>query len=423
LVPALQLTRLNLTPALKSTAQEVKSESLRVRFPIGKILVIAQVAVSLILLVAAGLFVRSLTRLSQVNLGFTRENLLLFGVNPAAGGYNEAATQQLYQQLLVNVAAIPGVRSVTVSHNGLFYGSESGDPVVVEGYTPNAGEQLGSRMDHVGPRYFSTLGIPILEGREIEERDSTGAIRAAVVNQSFARHFFPHTDPIGKHVRDAYPGNPTDLYVVGVVSDAKYNSLREQTPDRLYAPLFNPMWDQREAVFEVRTLADPASVSDSIRHVVESTSNTIPPIEIKTMSGLVDDSLQTDRFIERLAEAFGALAMLLACVGLYGIMAYGVARRSREIGIRLTLGAAPGNIRRQILRETLLLVLVGISLGVPVALLGTRLVRGMIFGLGFTDPVALLAASLLLLLVAVLAGILPAYRASKVDPIIALRYE
>lgn len=282
---------------------------------------------------------------------------------------------------------------------------------------------MNTRMDHVGPRYFSAVGIPILMGREIDARDSGTGLRAAVINQSFARRFFPNSNPIGKRIRDTYPGNPADAEVVGVVADVKYNNLREDAVERLYVPLFNPMWEQNQPAFEVRTFADPSSVSASIRETVHATNPAIPPIEIRTMSGLVDDSLQTDRFIKQLSEAFGILAIVLAAIGLYGVMAYTVARRTREIGIRMALGAEAARIRREVLRETLLLVLIGIPIGLPIAVLGVYLVRSMLFGLSFADPLALFLAALLLFGAAALAGILPARRASRVDPMIALRYE
>jgi predicted permease len=344
-------------------------------------------------------------------------------VNAAAGGYKGASLTPLYQELLERIAAIPGLRGATASGNGLFSNTESGDPIAVEGYTPKPGEEMDSRMDHVGPGYFSTVGIPILIGREIGPRDSGNGPRAAVINQSFARTFFPGTNPIGKHVRDTYPGNPADAVVVGVVADAKYRNLREIAAPRLYAPLFHPMWDQTSAVYEVRTFADPASVSASLRQAVQATSASLPAIEIRTMSRLVDASIQTDRFIEQLSEAFGVLAMLLASIGLYGIMAYTVARRTRDIGIRLALGAEPGNVLWQVLRETLLLVAIGIAIGLPLALGGTHFVRSMLYGLGFADPVAILCAAAVLTAVAALAAFLPARRASQVDPMIALRYE
>ncbi|HEY2462074.1 MAG TPA: ABC transporter permease [Candidatus Acidoferrum sp.] len=423
LIPALSVTRLDFSLILKSAATGLTGNSPQSRLPLGKILVIAQVAVSLILLVAAGLFVRSLSKLSHVNLGYNRENLLLFRVDAAAGGFKGPATTELYQNLLDRISAIPGLRAVTVSKNGLFSGSESGDPVAVEGFSPKSNDNMHSRIDQVGPRYFSTVGIPVLMGREIESQDSGNGQRVGVINETFARQFFPNTNPLGKHIRDIYPGNPAEVVVVGVVSDAKYNSLREKQLPRFYAPIFNPMWEVAAASYEVRTYADPASVSAALRQTIQSVSSSLPPVEIRTMSGLVSDSLQTDRFVEQLSEAFGILAMLLASIGLYGIMAYTVARRTRDIGIRLALGADPGNVLRQVLRETFALVLIGIAVGVPLALTAARLMRSMLFGLGFADPLAILFAVLVLAAVAALAGFLPARRASHVDPMVALRYE
>jgi predicted permease len=292
----------------------------------------------------------------------------------------------------------------------------------VEGFTPKQGEDMDSRFDHIGPGYFSTMGIPIVMGRELGPQDTNG-VHTAVINQTFEKRFFGGANPIGKHVRDTYPGNPADMEVVGVVADAKYNSLRENSIPRIYAALFNPMWDQNSAVYEVRTYADPAAVSAALLQAVQETSTSLPPITIHTMSGLVDDSLQTDRFIEKLSGAFGVLALVLASIGLYGIMAYTVARRTRDIGIRLALGAEPSNVLRQVLVETLALVLVGVAFGVPVAVGGTFFVRSMLYGLGVADPVALTFAALLLMCVAALAGFLPARRASRVDPMVALRYE
>src|SRR6202166_1626823 len=388
LVPSLHVTRMNLSPILKSANTGSTGRSGLRRLPVGKLLVIAQVAVSLILLVAAGLSVRSLARLSEVHLGYDRENLLLFRIDPLGGGYKGPAITHLYQQVLDRISVIPGIRGATVSANGLFSHSESGDPISVEGFTPKQGEDMDSRFDHIGPSYFSTMGIPIVMGRELGPQDTNG-VHTAVINQAFEKRFFGSANPIGKHVRNTYPGNPTDMEVVGVVADAKYNSLRENSVPRIYAALFNPMWGQNSAVYEVRTYADPAAVSAALRQAVQETSASLPPITIHTMSGLVDESLQTDRFIEKLSGAFGVLALVLASIGLYGIMAYTVARQTRDIGIRLALGAEPGNVLRQVLVETLALVLVGVAIGVPVAVGGTFFVRSMLYGLGVADPVAI----------------------------------
>ena len=422
LFPSLHTTRLDLSSRMKSSGSLAAGESSIRRVPLNKTLVVAQVSFSLVLLIAAGLFVHSLAKLSRVNLGYNRENLLLFRVNAAAGEYKGPGTTRLYEDLLGRISAMPGLRGVTVSHNGLFSHSESADPIAVEGYTPKPGEDMDSRIDFVGPGYFSTMGIPILLGREIGAQDVIG-LRAAVVNETFAHRFFHNTNPIGKHVRDTYPGNPADSIVVGVVADAKYNSLRERTRPRLYVPLFNPMWEATSAVYEVRTYADTATIGASLRTAVQEVAPSLPPISIRTMAGLVDDTLQTDRFIEQLSGFFGILAVLLASVGLYGVMAYTVAQRTRDIGIRMALGAEPGSVLWRVLRESFVLAFMGIAIGVPAALGGTHFVRSMLFGLGFADPVVIALAALLLAGVAVLAAFLPAHRASRVDPMVALRYE
>jgi predicted permease len=423
LIPALRATRLDLSPMLKAGASGATVEGHSRRFPVGKILVVTQVSISLVLLVAAGLFVRSLQRLSEVKLGYKTERLLLFRVRPIPAGYKDSAIPRVLQELLDKFKAVPGVSAASLSSNGLFAHSESGDPISVEGYIPKPGELPHSRMDQVGPDYFSVVGMPILSGRGITAQDSGNGPRVAVINQAFAKQFFPNTNPIGKRVTDTYPGNPASAEIVGVVADAKYNSLREETPTRLYNPIFNPFWPEHSAYFEIRTSADPATVSSALRAVVHDTNSAIPEIEIHTMSGLVDDSLQTDHFVAQLSTAFGLLAIILASVGLYGIMAFTVARRTRDIGIRMALGAGRSKIVRQVLSETLVLMLIGIAVGVPVALAGTRLIKSMLFGLGAVDPVAIIAACSILAVIAGLAGYIPARRASRVDPMVALRYE
>ena len=427
LVPALRATHIDLSPVLKSGVSGSTTEAFHRRFPMAKILVVAQVAVSLVLLVAAGLFVHSLQRLSQVRLGFNTTRLILFRISPLPAGYKDAAIPLLYQNLLDKFKVIPGVSGASLSVDGLFSNTESGDPIAVEGYTPTAGEATNSRMDHVGPDYFSVVGMPLLYGRGILAQDSAPAggkaPRVAVINQTFAKHFFSNTNPIGKRVRDTYPGSTADAQVVGVVADAKYRSLREETPPRLYAPIFNPLWQSNMAYFEIRIAGDTAGVSSALRAVVHDTNPAIPEIEIHTMPDLVQQSMHTDYFVARLASAFGLLAIVLAGVGLYGIMAFTVARRTRDIGIRMTLGASPSTILRQVLRETSILMLIGIAVGVPIALVGTRLIRSMLFGLGEADPIALIAACVILASIAAAASYIPARRASRVDPMVALRYE
>ncbi|MFZ0884783.1 MAG: ABC transporter permease, partial [Candidatus Acidiferrales bacterium] len=248
LAPALRATRIDLSPVLKSGTTGSTAETLHRRVPVAKILIVAQVAVSLVLLVAAGLLVHSLARLSEVKLGYNPSRLVVFAVRPSPAGYKGAAIPLLYQDLLEKFKAMPGVSGVTLSGDGLFNHVDAGDPISVEGYTPKSGEEIHSRMDHVGPNYFSVVGMPILRGRGILAQDSAppggSAPRVAVINQAFAKAFFPNSDPIGKRVTDTYPGNPSDAIVVGVVADSKHNSLREEIQPRLFVPMFNPFWPQ-----------------------------------------------------------------------------------------------------------------------------------------------------------------------------------
>ncbi|MDD5544086.1 MAG: ABC transporter permease [Acidobacteriia bacterium] len=423
LVPALRSSQFDVLEALKSSSMGPTGESAHHRLSTGKILVVAQVAISLILLVAAGLFVHSLMKLMEVNLGYNREKVLEFMVDDAPAGYTGQANLRLHQELLDKFSGIPGVQAATLSSDGLFQGSDSGDPIEVEGYTAQPGLHPHSRMDHVGPGYFSTLGIRLLIGREIGVHDSAPGPRAAVINQAFAHTYFANRNPIGKHVRDIFPGNPGEAEIVGVVADSRINSLREQIQPRIYFPFFNPVWEHSMAAYEIRTFADPAAVAGSLRRAVGETNSALLPIDIQTLSGRVDRSLGTDRLIMWLASVFGLLAMLLASIGLYGIMGYTVARRTRDIGLRLALGAQPGNIIFDVVRETLQLVLLGIALGLPVALGGTRLIRSLLFGFGGVDGIVLSLATILLAIVAALAAFLPARRASRVDPMVALRDE
>ncbi len=423
LAPAFRASRLDLTPVLKGTAQNIAGEGGGSRLPAGKILVVSQVVFSLLLLVVAGLFLRSFQKLTSVNLGYGRENLLLFRLDSIASGYKGQATTRLFQQLLDTFKTIPGVRAATLSHNGLFSHSESADPISIDGYTPKPGEEMEARYDEVGPSYFSTIGIPVLLGREIGPQDSGNGPRVALINQTLAQAYFPNTDPIGKRIHDTYPDNPADFEVVGVVADAKYNSLSEKTPKRFYVPAFNPIDPPGEANFEIRTFANPAAVASAIREAVKAADRTLPTPQIHTMDELIDGSLVRERMTTRLSTFFGFLALLLACIGLYGVMSYSVARRTNEIGIRMALGAQRGNVIWLVMRETLLMALIGVAIGVAAVLAVTRLIASMLFSVGATDPLAILIAVLVMLGVAALGGYIPARRASHVDPMVALHYE
>jgi predicted permease len=426
LAPAFRAARVDLNSVLKGNSRGVVGGTAHGgKAPLGKILVVTQVAMSLLLLIVAGLFVRSFQKLTQVKLGYDREHLLLFSVDAVTAGYNGPAARQLYQDLLGRIGAVPGVRAVTLSRNGLFSHSESGDEISIEAYTPKSGQEMHTRFDHVGPNYFSTVGIPVLAGREIGPQDGGGGQRVCVNNQTMARYYFGDDNPIGRRIWDMFPTTHTDFVVVGVVADAKYNSVSEETPRRFYVPYFHPLDDHywQTARVEVRAAGDPSSVAASVREAVKQTAATLPPIEMHTMNELVSQSLTSSRMITKLSGFFGALAALLACIGIYGIMAYAVAGRTNEIGIRMALGAQGGDVLWLVLRESLLLVVIGVAIGLLSVTGAAKLISSQLFDLTAADPSALAGATVLMFAVAILAAYIPARRASRIDPLVALRYE
>jgi len=424
--PAFRAVRLDLNTILKGNARGVVGTAGGSgRIPLGKMLVVGQVAVSLVLLVVAALFVHSFTNLTRVPLGFDRDHLLLFDVSPLEAGYQVPAIEQLYKDLQARIAALPGVRGVSYSHNGLFSGSESGDEIKIDGYTPKAGQEMHVRFDHVGPNYFSTVGIPILAGREIGPQDEGSGQRVGVINQTMTKYYFGDENPIGRRIWDTFPTTYTDFIVVGVVGDAKYNQVNEKTPRRFYVPVLQPIEtsEVRFARFEVRAEGNPSTIAASVREMVKQAAPALPPIEIETMNRLVSESLTSNRMITQLSEFFGLLAALLACIGLYGIMAYAVAGRVNEIGIRMALGAQGSSVLRMILRESLVLVVIGVAIGLPTVAGTSHLISSLLFGLTPADPIAIFAATLLMFFVAVTASYIPARRAARIDPMVALRYE
>ena len=424
--PALRATRVDLNSILKGTATgAVGSVSRGGKVPLGKFLVVGQVALSLLLLIVAALFVHSFQKLTKAELGFDHDHLMMFDVDARAAGYKGAGVLELYRELIDRLGAVPGVRSVSISHNGLFSHSESGDEISIEGYTPKSGQEMDAMFDHVGPGYFSTVGIPILMGREIGTEDGGTGQRVGVINRTMARYYFGDENPIGRRILDMFPTTHADFVVVGVAADAKYNSVQEETPRRFYVPFFHPI-NSSESDFgriQLRTSGDPAPIIAAVREIVKQTSANLPPLEIHTSNQLVAESLTRDRMITKLSGVFGALAAILACIGIYGTMAYAVAGRTREIGIRMALGAQQGNVVWMVLRESLLLVAIGVAIGLPAVMGAGKLVASLLYGLTPADPIALALATLSMFVVAGLAGYIPARRAMRVDPMVALRYE
>jgi predicted permease len=382
------------------------------------------VAISLLLLIGAGLFLRTLHNLQKVDLGYNREKLLLVRVDAVAAGYRDAGIGGLYRQLLDRLKTIPGVRAVTASENGLFSGTESGDRITVEGYTPKKEGDDSARFDQVGPNYFSVVGIPVILGREIGHEDNETSAPVCVINDAMARFYFAGRNPIGMHITDEFPDTRTTFRIVGVAKDARDHRLRGDIPRRFYIPLFHPLGNYPPSVyFEIRTLADPEATMAAARHEIQSVDKALPIVSLRTLNDLLDRSTRQERLVAQLSTFFGILALALASIGLYGVLAYAVGRRANEIGIRMALGARPGAVVWMFLRETLVLIAAGCAAGLVAAFAATRLVASSLFGVKPADPLTLAAATAVIAAVAALAGYLPARRAAAVDPVSSLRCE
>jgi predicted permease len=425
LVPARHAMRIDLTPALKQNTQT--SSGFGLRLGLGKALVVTQVAVSLVLLFGAGLFVRTLLNLRRIDPGFDQTNVLVFGVNPTRAGYKESALNSYFSRVQQRLAALPGVISSTASYHMLLNDGRRGGQVWVEGFTPDGTRgQMNVAVNPTGPRFFATMKIPLLRGRDFSDRDMRNSIRVAVINETFAKRYFVGRDPLGQHVRFASDPPAATMEIVGVVRDTKYGSLREDMPPTLYHP-YPQANDIPYMYFELRTAMNPMALVPSVREAVASVDRNVPLFTVTTVMEQSDELLMYERLFAKLTSFFGLLALLLACIGLYGILSYAVARRTPEIGIRMALGAQRADVLRMVLREVSLLVIAGVAIGVPASLAATRLASSIIsellYGLKGNDGVTIAAAVLVLIVVCLGAGFLPARRATRVDPVTALRYE
>ena len=425
LAPAFHATRVDLNSILKGTSRTVAGAGHSGRVPTGKILVIVQVALSLLLLVVAGLFVRSFRNLSATQLGFDRDHLLEFRVNPLAYGYRPDSIFALNQSLLERLRALPGVRGVTLADYPMLSGMDSSSPVTIEGRPPLPDDDAHAKWTMVGPGFFSTTGISLLAGREITEHDGGNVQRVGVINQTMANKFFSGSNPIGQQATVHTTALEASFIVVGVVQDSKHRSARDTSFPRFYVPYFNPIGDEwtSGAEFLVRTAGEPSSFASTIREVVRQAAPNLPPVSIETMDQRLSDSLVTDRMIAELSGAFGVLAVVLVCIGLYGIMAYVTSGRTNEIGIRIALGARRSGILWLILRESLLLIVVGSAVGIPLVFAAGTWISSMLFGLHPADALTLSSAIALMFIIGVVSTYLPARCAMRVDPMVALRYE
>ena len=422
LAPALQSRRVDIAAVLQRTSRSLSEGGSR--FHLRKMLVIAQVALSLLLLVGAGLFVRTLQNLSKADLGYRRDHLLVMDVDFAAAGYKDARLAVLYRDLPERLQSIAGVTSVSFSENGLFSGNEMGDPLSIQGFTPGK-RRPSSRFDQVGANYFHTVGIPLVAGRDFTQADNEQSPRVMIVNQAFVKEFIKDGKAIGRWVRDEFPGEPRNAFtIVGVAANAKDHSLRDDARSRFYVPMVNGFVPPSTSVnVEIRTAADPVRIEAPIRKTMRKIDSDITINALRTVDDRVDRMLNTERAVAKLCSYFGLAALLLACIGIYGVMAYSVSRRTSEMGLRLALGADREGLIWLVLRETLVLAAIGLAVGIPASLGATHFLRSKLFGVQPYDPVTMGSAVLILATVAMAAGLLPAIRAARVDPMQAMRYE
>jgi predicted permease len=420
LLPAIRATRMDLNRALAADARGSIGGHGRVQT--GRILAILQIALSLVLLLGSALFVRSLHNMLTQDLGFERYHLLMVGVDPVTAGYKESEAKDLYEKARAELRRIPGVRNVTLSNTGLF-GGESRDRISLDGSPIRDPQQLRSFWTLVGPDYFSTLGIPLLQGREITTADAVRGLQVCVVNESFARRFFPNSDAIGHHVTDEYPSTRETFEIVGVVSDSREHRPNEMRGPRFYANIHNPIGTVDEVTFLLNTSGEPSAVASAVRQSLQRLDRNLPIWSLRTVNEQIDRRLITERLMAQLAAFFGVVALSMAAIGLYGVISHSITRRKSEIGIRMALGATERSVVRMVLGETLGIVAVGMVIGLACALMLGSLISSRLYGLTSADPLSIALAALVILGTAVLAGYIPARRASRIDPMASLRCE
>jgi predicted permease len=412
LTPALLANRLDLASILKGGPHRSS------RIGISRVLVTAQIAVSFVLLMDTVLLLRSVENLMTVDTGFGIDKVLLVRVDSRASGYRGDRLVTLFKELQERIEALPEVRSASMSDMGALGGFSMRVPISVPGFIAGSDEERMVNENSVGPRYFETLGIRLLQGREFDARDNEVSSRVAVISESLGRKFFGDNNPIGQRI--AY-GKNSDIEIVGIVVDAKYASLREGPVPTLYFPYLQAKTDWKE--LEVRTAVDPTKLASSVRQEIMAVDRRLPILQINTLADRVDRWVVQERLALRLLSLFVTLAMFLVCVAIWGLESRSVARRTKEMGIRIALGALPGSIVRLVLKESLVMVLIGLALGVPSAILNGRLLSSMLFGVGSTDPAAMSCAALAMISVAILASIIPARKATRVDPAVILAAE
>lgn len=420
LIPALQSVRPAIANTLKATATSVSGGAGHVTFR--KSLVSIQITLSLLLLIGAGLFIRSLANLHSVDPGFKTKNLAQFEMDLGSIGYDSAHAHAFYDELEARLEQLPGVKSAGIATNAVLTDSDWESHIRVAGRVAKPGEKSQAYVNRVSPGYFKALGIHLLSGRTFRPSDVSGTPHVVVVSQTFARHFFGSESAIGHHIgRGLDVTRPTDLEIVGVVNDIDYQDLRERDSAQLY--LCAPQGLELYTTVYLSTEGNPSSVLSSARGLVHQMEPKAPVTKMKTVDEQLEESLVTERMVASISTGFTFLAVILAVLGLYGVMAYMVAQRARELGIRVALGASSGNVIWLVMREVLQIVLAGVVVSIPLALMLGRFIQSQLYGVRTTDPISIGAAAVLLSGIAIVAGLVPARRAASSDPVQVLRYE
>jgi predicted permease len=420
LMPALQATRPHLASTLKEEGRGIVGGS---SVLLRKGLVVAQVALSLLLLIGGGLFVHSLKNLKELDPGFRTRNLVSFALDPTLSGKPDPWSLDYYRRLSERLQALPGVTSSTLAVMAVLTDNEWDNGTTVEGYSTKVGEMVDPHMQFCSPGFFQTLQIPILAGRDFRLADDAKAPKVGIVNQKFARKYFANVNPIGRHVGfGTDPGTKLDIEIVGVAGDTKYENMRQEVPYELYVPYTQQPFVSGMTAY-VRAAADPAGLLPVLRKVVTELDPSVPLYQMRTLDQQVENSLITERLLATLSGGFGILATLLAAMGLYGVMAFMVARRTHEIGVRMALGASGASVVWLVMRETIVLAGVGVAIGLPAALGLTRLVQAQLFGVAPSDGLTVGLATAGIAAVAMVSGYLPARRATAIDPMRALHWE
>lgn len=422
LAPAIQSTKVDIAPALKETRSTAPSGRTHV-FSLSRALVTLQVALSLLLVVGAGLFVRTLSNLHSVDIGFNQQNLLLFSVNARQAGYKEANLARFYDDLLTRFRQIPGVREAAASHHSLLAGSWNSTRLTIPGASPALGPKADTCVLPVDAAFLRTMQIPVILGSGLEERHMA-APNVAVVNEPFVKKYFNGQNPLGRRIGLGDPAKPRDVEIIGVARTALYNNVKEKTtPPLAYVPYTQNLGGLSWMFFELRTTGDPLAVVPTVRQIVREANASVPVANVNTQTAQIGQTIRSERAFGQLCASFAVLALIIACIGLYGTMAYTVARRTAEIGIRIALGAERRSIISLVLREAFILTAAGVIVGLGMAWGATRFIESFLFGLKHNDPLVLSSAVALLTAAAILAGYAPARRASHIDPVTALRHE